>query len=710
MVSRISSLLISGAIGALFFFIILGYYVPCYNGTDENGYLLTAKRWALSGDASKHSSDPFEFVSGNWVQTAPDIYYAKYPIGYPALCALAFKIGGPGGVFWINPLLGVLTIVGIFLLGRALIGEMAGAFAAILMATNPLHAYFSISALSHTASVCFAVWGMFFVWRWCHRWKWWDALLSAFFTTAAVNIRYTEALLALPVIVLMGKGAFDQWRASGHEGKPRFRKMLLIHLAIMGATAFLTIAPLLLHHWKAYGAPWITGYALCGESTGFSWKWFSKNWPLMLSRMDALGLYLIFPIGLAGLCWAAVHDRRRGFFLALWALPSLLLYSAYYWAPEGDGPAYVRFFVSIIPAVILAAFLLLYRSVPVRRAWTVVLAVFVSIVAIANLNEADRRLENQAAGLRFNKTLAETIQYKVPEDGVILAEERILNFLEYAGEYRLYNLQYFEKGGMQKRTSVLDKSDPDPFQREKAEKLKKLIGDKNERQLVDMQRELIETRLKEGRKVFVVSPSDRMKKWNGRFEGRFKMISRGTISEIREGKKGEMRATLWALNEVTPKGQRSTSETFEGVGEEIDQAQARLEILRNQQNDKYPGLRESMTKIADAEKQLEELRRRQKKLTPGVVKPVEVKDKTKDGAVKSAEVLPSVAATEAITNSVPDVIATTVTNKTSEVEAPVSPKAEDVAGGTIPAASAPANPAVTNQVAPATTNSLVLPP
>src|SRR5208283_2730453 len=104
-------------------------------------------------------------------------------------------------MFLVNPLLAALAIVGMFFLARAMINTTAGVLGALLLATNPLHAYFGLSALSHSGSICFAVWGMFFLWRWTTSGGWLNAALAGALSAVACTIRYTEALLALPAMV-----------------------------------------------------------------------------------------------------------------------------------------------------------------------------------------------------------------------------------------------------------------------------------------------------------------------------------------------------------------------------------------------------------------------------------------------------------------------------------------------------------------------------
>src|ERR1051325_7967268 len=191
------------AVVALGSAILSGYSVASYQGTDENGYLVTAKRLALHGTVAKRTADPNEFISGNWVEARENVYVAKYPIGYPALCAVAYKLGGASAVFLVNPILALLAVVGCFFLCRAMLGDFAGALGAIFLATNPMHAFYGISALSHAGAICFAVWGMFFIWRWSEQGGWWNAILGSALTAYALEVRYTEALLACPALAMV---------------------------------------------------------------------------------------------------------------------------------------------------------------------------------------------------------------------------------------------------------------------------------------------------------------------------------------------------------------------------------------------------------------------------------------------------------------------------------------------------------------------------
>lgn len=164
--------------------------------------------------------------------------------------------------------------------------SLVSLLAAILVTVNPLLAHLGLSALSHTGTACSAVWAMYATWRCWHGGGWPWAVAGGMLAGAAISVRYTEGLLLLPVVVAMLNRRGDMgWRP--------MRRDLVWWVA--GLTLALT--PLFWQHIIAYGAPWRTGYGLCGEATGFGWRWLRENCWLMLRRMNGTGLPLLFPLG-----------------------------------------------------------------------------------------------------------------------------------------------------------------------------------------------------------------------------------------------------------------------------------------------------------------------------------------------------------------------------------------------------------------------------
>ena len=274
----------------------------------------------------------------------------------------------------------------------------------------------------------------------------------------------------------------------------------------------------------------------------------------MLRSMDSVGLFLIFPIGLMGLAYLTIHDLKRALFLGLWALPGLFLYASYYWADEGPGKWYIRFFLSIFPPFLLSALAFLDASVPSRRGWwKLAVGCFVLLVAGINLSETIRKLEQQSVELRSVRFLMETASRVWPSNAVIFSENRILNFVEYMGDFRLYSYDLFSRTSIRKRTQFLEDANPHPFQRERAETLRRLLGNQNSAQLVEIQCKRISQWISEGQTVAMICRKEHLPKWRERFENSFRIIPLTECTEVRASSKGSLRTTIWSFISIQPR-------------------------------------------------------------------------------------------------------------------------------------------------------------
>jgi len=608
--------LATAAVVALFGCLMMGYFVPTYEGTDQNGYLCSARRIALTGSAAKHTTNPLEYVTGNVVKTDANLFYAKYPLGYPWLCAAAYRLGGPTMVFVVNPLLAALAIIGIFLLARALVNTYAGVLAAILLATSPWHTYFGLSALSHSGAIAFAIWGMYYLWRWVETGGRGNALATGVLTAYTYTIRYSEALLALPVVAMVAWRYFQLPEGATPTERNRQVARWRQEVLLMLGGAAVAVMPLLVFHWIAFGAPWQTGYGLCGETTGFGWKWFAENWWLMLTKLNTPGLWLVFPLGLAGLAYVAVHDARRATLLGLWILPPVLLYTAYYWAPQGEGVNYLRFFVSVCPALIVCALILLCEVIPPRPIWSVALGLFIAIAATFNLRAAVKDASTQADRLRQMQTTWAVVRQAVPDGAIIVAAGGVLDSVEFVGNYELYSTETFDRKLLTRRTEVLKKEGPDPFQRRKAEELVNALGKKTDSQLAEIQRSLLISNVAAGRMVVVLATPDQLRAARGRLGEAFSYERRADWYQVNFTKDDEMRPVLWTLDRLQPRAKKTPApDSLTDLEEKIDRLQFHVQTSRSDFDDKYPGARQKWDAITDLEKQLRELRDKAKALT-----------------------------------------------------------------------------------------------
>lgn len=126
---------------------------------DEIAYLYQARTyargalWAPPPPNRSAFFTPFMLiVNGHWL--------SKYTIGWPLVLALGERIG----IGWlVNPVLGALSVMLIFALGRELFGRQVGTLAGLLALSSPFFLIQSSTYMSHAAS---AFWTTLLMWAW----------------------------------------------------------------------------------------------------------------------------------------------------------------------------------------------------------------------------------------------------------------------------------------------------------------------------------------------------------------------------------------------------------------------------------------------------------------------------------------------------------------------------------------------------------------
>lgn len=126
---------------------------------DEIAYLYQARTyargalWAPPPPNRSAFFTPFMLiVNGHWI--------SKYTIGWPLVLALGERVGAG---WLVNPLLGALTVMLTFALGRELFGRQVGVMASLLALSSPFFLIQSSTYMSHAAS---AFWVTLLMWAW----------------------------------------------------------------------------------------------------------------------------------------------------------------------------------------------------------------------------------------------------------------------------------------------------------------------------------------------------------------------------------------------------------------------------------------------------------------------------------------------------------------------------------------------------------------
>jgi hypothetical protein len=492
------------------------YYVPAHAGTDQNGYLVSGKMMASHFSRAITPDDPYSFVGRMWVASNDGRYVPKYPPGYSILIAIFHTFGGAHAAYLINPLCMLLALLAVFLIVRQVAGSFAGLLGIVMIASSPVTLALTNNPNSHASALCLVTWGMYLLLRWWERGAFWRAALAGALLGFATTVRYSEALLFLPLLL---SSCFNlHWR----RGESWAQAGTLI-----GCWASPILLMLVCNHLTT--GTW-TGYDLTNESSaGFSWENFANHWEMMLRQFAGTGLFFTLPIGVLGLILLFARNWQLALVLWAWLLPPVLLYAGYYWAWPADqgGIGSLRFLLTVFPPVAIGAGWCLTRLVPTAPysnwilRWIVAPAAALLIVlgaAALNVVAAQPMLENdQHKSQAVQQAADEIISHaKVPPDAVVFGPQEFLNHLQFITDFRLYDTSELDPSHILSLNQV--KADqPGGLEPKRAKALYDLLrANRKEEEfkkqlpadLAKLMRQLTTKALEEGRRVYLIVPRD----------------------------------------------------------------------------------------------------------------------------------------------------------------------------------------------------------
>lgn len=490
---------LAAVLTAGFFVAVMRYWVPASSWGDQHAYLvggrLVAERGTTKYTPRNHAGeiDPFQLVGSMWVTVDPlqptERIYSKYPIGYPLLIAIAWKIGGVEAAYLVNPIASALAVFAAFLLMRRFMPSHLAIMGQLVFALSPMTLLLSIDPQSHATAVCCVTWGMLALLHWWQTGRLWSGVAAGLLLGYAMTIRYTEGTLLLPIALAIGFRR--EWR----------RGVVLV------ACWMLPGIVLAVYNLATIGA--FTGYDLTGESepgNAFAFNHFAGHVERMFRQFSTFGLFFLFPATLIGLACMFANRVREAAILAAWIVPCLVIYTFYYYAPESMPVGYLRFFHTILPALVLCGMWLVAASTANgHRVAAVIAGAAVTLISTAiKLPAVAAEMEKfQAAQLRVLQTCQPVLD-QVPDDAVLYTRNRSLSLhLNFAKPYVLYDLNKFRRSTIEKLATRVDDEDAAPLDPGRAKSVYERLKGLDQKALDRALAQSIRDNLAAGRRVFI---------------------------------------------------------------------------------------------------------------------------------------------------------------------------------------------------------------
>lgn len=177
---------------------------------------------------------------------------SAWPPGYSALLSLAYRLGGEAAVYWVTPLLGVSALLAMWWLGLELLceqprgrRELSAGLAVCVLATAFEQVDRVLVPMADIPAQLFTILAIACALRGGRTRPEWYGLLSGVCLGVAFDIRYTQVLVAVSLLVVWA-------RPISGGAAPRARVCGLASSAVAASAAVL---PLFWYHAFTFGSP-----------------------------------------------------------------------------------------------------------------------------------------------------------------------------------------------------------------------------------------------------------------------------------------------------------------------------------------------------------------------------------------------------------------------------------------------------------------------
>ncbi len=162
------------------------------NSSDEYAYLFQAEMFSR-GKLWEPSHDLPDFFTYNNIPQHEGIQVSRFPPGWPLVLSVAFEAGIPA--VWINPVLGVITLLVFYFFARKSYGELVAVWSLLALALTGMYIFNSASFFSHVSCLLVTLLFIWNVYLYVEKKQVIYGLLAGFFLGFEITIRYYTALL-----------------------------------------------------------------------------------------------------------------------------------------------------------------------------------------------------------------------------------------------------------------------------------------------------------------------------------------------------------------------------------------------------------------------------------------------------------------------------------------------------------------------------------
>jgi len=397
------------------------------SGSDSYGYVSQADLW-LTGrlrvdQRALDLASPFDDWAlsplGYHPGPTPHVIVPTYAPGLPLLMAAAKTTAGTNGPYYVVPLMGALTVLLTFLLGRLLFDDIVGVAASALVAVSPTFQFQLMWPMSDVPAA--AAWTLAVVMAVLRR-----PFAAGLASAAAIVIRPNLVPLTVAVAII----------AIWPDPRRREHMADLVHACAWFAIGVIPGAGgIALLNKYLYGGPTVAGYTHLDSL--FRWGHATTNVaryvPWLLVTQTPFVAAALLPFASRRFTVPGTESERGPIRAGLAAFLALLALSYIFYQPFDDW-WFLRFFLPGFPMLLILAAGALRSTTSLigRTAQIVLLAAVVIVVFGWELSTAQwRGVYNVHAGEQRYVTVGRELADSTPTNAVFLA-------MQHSGSLRYY--------------------------------------------------------------------------------------------------------------------------------------------------------------------------------------------------------------------------------------------------------------------------------
>ena len=183
--------------------LMAAYFVPAISHPDANGYWAQASLIVKTGRTWFTPESNAQYIGMHWLLTGKDVYVSRYPPGLAVLVGIVYGLFGWQASVMVNPVLAVLTLIGVYLIGSRLTSPIWGLVTCVLLAVNTAFAVHALTAISHMPVACCLVWGIYLLLRWSDSGRIAWIFLAGVILGCIPTIRYADSVVALGIGIFL---------------------------------------------------------------------------------------------------------------------------------------------------------------------------------------------------------------------------------------------------------------------------------------------------------------------------------------------------------------------------------------------------------------------------------------------------------------------------------------------------------------------------